>query len=36
MAQGTQKEALYQSREMWWRGRLEGGSRGKGHMYTYG
>ena len=35
MAQGTQKGALYQPRGVVWGGRWEGGSRGKGHMYTY-
>ena len=28
--------ALYQPRGVGWGGRQEGGSRGKGHMYTYG
>ena len=27
---------LWQPRGVGWRGRWEGGSRGKGHMYTYG
>ena len=28
--------ALYQPRGVVWAGRWEGGSRGRGHMYTYG
>ena len=28
--------ALWQPRDLGWNGRWEGGSRGKGHMYTYG
>ena len=36
MAQETQTGALYQSRGVGWGGRWEGGSRGRGHMYTYG
>ena len=32
MAQETQTGALYQSRGMRW----EGGSKGRGYMYTYG
>ena len=33
MSQGTQSGSLYQPR---WGGRWQGGSRGRGHMYTYG
>ena len=36
MAQKTQTGALYQPREVGWGGRWEGGSKGRGHMYTYG
>ena len=36
MAQETQTEALYQSRGMGWGKRWEGGSKGRGYMYTYG
>ena len=36
MAQETQTGALYQPREVGWRGRWEGGSKGRGYMYTYG
>ena len=36
MSQGTQTWALYQPRGEGWRGRWEGGSDGRGHMYTYG
>ena len=36
MAQETQTGGLYQSREMGWGGRWEGGSKGSGYMYTYG
>ena len=35
MTQGTQTGALYQPR-VDWGGRWEGGSRGRGHVYTYG
>ena len=35
MAQETQTGALYQPRRVGWGGRWEGGSRGKGYMYTY-
>ena len=28
--------ALYQSRGVGWEGRWEGGSKGRGYMYTYG
>ena len=30
------KQRLYQPRGVGWRGRWEGGSRGRGYMYTYG
>ena len=33
MAQETQ--TLYQPRGVGWEGRLEGGSKGRGYMYTY-
>ena len=36
MTQETQTGALYQTRGLGWGGRCEGGSRGKGHMNTYG
>ena len=36
MSQETQTRALYQPRGKGWGGRWEGGSRGKGYMYTYG
>ena len=36
MSQGTQTGALYQPRGLGWGGKWEGGSRGKGYMYTYG
>ena len=36
MAQETQIGALYQPREVGWEGRWEGGSKGRGCMYTYG
>ena len=36
MAQKTQTEVLYQLRGLGWGGRWEGGSKGKGYMYTYG
>ena len=36
MAQETQTGALYQPRRLGWGGRWEGGSKGKGYMYTYG
>ena len=35
MAQETQTGALYQSRGVGWGERLEGGSKGRGYMYTY-
>ena len=35
MAQETQTGALYQSRGVGWRGRWEGGSKGRGYTYTY-
>ena len=34
MAQETQTGALYQPRGVGWRGRWEGGSRGRRYMYT--
>ena len=36
MAQETQTGALDQSREVGWGGRWEGGSKGRGYMYTRG
>ena len=30
------KQGLYQSRGVGWGGRREGGSKGRGYMYTYG
>ena len=36
MAQETQTGPLYQSRGVGWDGRWEGGSKGRGYMYTYG
>ena len=36
MSQGTQTGALYQPRGAGRGGRWEGGSRGRGYMYTYG
>ena len=33
---GTQAGTLWQLRGVGWRGRWEGGLRGRGHMYTYG
>ena len=36
MAQETQIGALYQPREVGWGRRWEGGSKGRGYMYTYG
>ena len=35
MTQGTKTRALWQLRGVGWGGRWEGGSRGRGHMYTY-
>ena len=35
MSLGTQTEALYQPRGVGWGGWWEGGSRERGHMYTY-
>ena len=35
MAQETQTGALYQPRGVRWGGRWEGGSKGRGYMYTY-
>ena len=36
VAQETQTGALYQPRGVGWGGRWEGGSKGRGYMYTYG
>ena len=36
MAQETQTGALYQPRRVGWGGRWEGGSKGRGYIYTYG
>ena len=36
MTQETQTGALYQPRGVGWGGRWEGGSKGRGYMYTYG
>ena len=36
MAQETQTRALYQARGVGWGGRLEGSSKGRGYVYTYG
>ena len=36
MSQETQTGALYHSRGVEWGGRWEGGSKGRGYMYTYG
>ena len=36
MAQETQTGSLYQPRGVGWGGRWEGGSNGRGYMYTYG
>ena len=36
MAQENQTGILYQPREVRWGGRWEGGSKGRGYMYTYG
>ena len=36
MAQETQAGAPYQPKGEGWEGREEGGSKGRGHMYTYG
>ena len=36
MAQRSQTGTLYQPRGMGWGGRWEGGSEGRGYMYTYG
>ena len=36
MFQGTQTRALGQSRGVGWGEWWEGGSRGRGHSYTYG
>ena len=36
LSQETQTRALYQPRGVGWEGRWEGGSKGRGYMYTYG
>ena len=36
MAQETQTGALYQPRGVGWGGRWEGGSKGRGYIYTHG
>ena len=36
VVQETQTGALYQPRGVAWGGRWEGGSKGRGYMYTYG
>ena len=36
MTQGIQTGALYQPREVGWGEKGEGGSNGRGYMYTYG
>ena len=36
ITQGAQQGALWQPRRVGWGVRREGGSRGRGHMYTYG
>ena len=36
IAQETQTRTLYQPRQVGWSGRWEGGSKGRGYMYTYG
>ena len=36
MAQETQTGALHQPRGVQWGGRWDGGSKGRGYMYTYG
>ena len=36
IAQETQTGALYQTRGVGWGGIWEGGSKGRGYMYTYG
>ena len=36
LAQETQTGALYQPRGVGWGGRQEGGSKGRGYMYSYG
>ena len=35
MAQKTQTGALYQPRDVGWRGKWEGGSKGRGYIYIY-
>ena len=36
MSQKTKTGTLYQPRGVGWGGRWEGGSKGRGYMYTYG
>ena len=36
VTQETQTAPLYQPRAVGWGGRWEGGSKGRGYMYTYG
>ena len=36
MSQGTRTGALHQPKGVGWGGRWEGGSKGRGYMYTYG
>ena len=36
MSQGIETGAVYQPRGVGWGGTWEGGSRGRGHIYTYG
>ena len=36
LSQETQTGALYPPRGVGWGGRWEGGSKGRGYMYTYG
>ena len=36
MSQETQTGALYQPSGVGWGGRWDGGSKGRGYMYTYG
>ena len=36
MTQGTQTSVLWQPRRVGWVKMWEGGSRGRGHMYTFG
>ena len=35
-ASGSSNRALYQPRGVEWEGRREGGSKGRGYVYTYG